>query len=237
MNSLLISSSDAPDGRYFGHCEDDVTSFLNNLPGKYVLFVPYAIKDVDGYAAATRKFFEKAGYAFQSIHDLTNPSQMIDDIDLKAIFIGGGNTFRLLKTLQDLDLLDVIKRKVEQGAGYMGTSAGSNMACPTIMTTNDMPIVKPKDFNALNLVDFQINPHFVPGSLIEGHQGETREQRIKEYHEENDRAVIGLPEASWIRVTDNKIVLRGGPNALIFEKDTPVHEWRIDSELSLHTTV
>ena len=232
MNLLLISSSKDKDGRYLGHCKNEIKYFLNSCPDGYVLFIPYALHDLDAYASLAGKFFKDRGFSFKSIHELENPLQNFKNDNIKAIFTGGGNTFRLIKTLQDKKLLSAIKEKVENGTGYMGTSAGSNIACPTIMTTNDMPIARPKDFNALGLVDFQINPHFVPGSLIKNHRGETREERIKEYHEENSRIVIGLPEASWIRVQGSYVMLGGKADATVFKKDTVSSTWLMGAKVN-----
>ncbi|HTE22230.1 MAG TPA: dipeptidase PepE [Candidatus Limnocylindria bacterium] len=176
MNLLLISSSYSGDEEYLEHCRATVKEFLDSCPPGHVLFAPYAEYDLDGYADTAQAFFTgldpTVGGTFISLHRTPDPRRAIEAHDVKAIFIGGGNTFRLLKALQDNDLLDAIKQKVKHGAGYMGTSAGSNVACPTIMTTNDMPIVELGNFEAIGLVDFQINPHFVSGPLIEDHQGE-----------------------------------------------------------------
>ena len=239
MNLLLISSSYLGNGTYLEHCRTDIKDFLDSCPPGHVLFGAYAGHDLDGYADTARKFFTELdptiGGAFISLHRTHNPREAIETHDVKAIFIGGGNTFRLLKALQENDLLDAIRQKVEKGAGYMGTSAGSIVACPTIMTTNDMPIVEPSNFKALGLVDFQVNPHFVPGALIKNHQGETREQRIRQYHEENAYPVIGLPEMSSIRQKDNKTTLAGG-DAVIFEKDIEPYGWHKGTGLSLRKT-
>jgi dipeptidase E len=145
--------------------------------------------------------------------------------DNPAVFVGGGNTFRLLKTLQDGGLLDQIRRKVLDGMRYMGSSAGANLACPTIKTTNDMPIVQPADFHALGLVTFQINPHYIDADPNSRHMGETREKRISEFHEENDLTVIGLREGSWIVVDQGRATLHGETGAKIFLKGNAPAEW------------
>ena len=151
-----------------------------------------------------------------SIHRSADPQKAIANAE--AVFIGGGNTFRLLNQLYKNRLINVVRKKVKNGMRYIGTSAGANIACPTIKTTNDMPIVQPPSFNALDLIPFQINPHYLDPDLRSKHKGETREQRIKEFHEENDSSVIGLRAGSWLRVENKTIQLKGSTGAKIFQK-------------------
>jgi dipeptidase E len=142
----------------------------------------------------------------------------------QAIVIGGGNTFALLKKMQEEDLLDMIYRRVKAGVPYIGWSAGSNVTCPTICTTNDMPIVQPASFRAIGLVPFQINPHYLDANP-EGHAGETREQRINEYVEANrSRYVVGLREGCMLRVTESSIELIGSRPMRIFKKGIETYE-------------
>ena len=159
MNSssriLLISNSTVHGQGYLDHVEHEIKTFLG--PAKTVLFFPFALFDRDDYAAKAKARFAAMGYSLESAHEAGDPKKAIDRAD--AIFIGGGNTFRLLKALQDLELLEPIRRKVKSGARYIGSSAGSNVAGPTIKTTKDMPIVQPRSFDSLGLVPFQISPH------------------------------------------------------------------------------
>jgi dipeptidase E len=142
----------------------------------------------------------------------------------QAIVIGGGNTFALLKKMQEEDLIDIIYRRVKAGMPYVGWSAGSNVTCPTICTTNDMPIVQPESFRAIGLVPFQINPHYLDANP-EGHAGETREQRINEYVEANrSRYVVGLREGCMLRIDDNGIELIGSRPMRIFKKGVATYE-------------
>lgn len=211
---LLISNSTLYGSGYLDHAEAEIRSFLGDV--KRVLFVPFALHDRDTYAATAQKRFEKMGYELWPIHTAVNPAQAVNDTG--AVFIGGGNTFRLLKALYDFDLLDPIRKRVEAGMPYIGSSAGSNVAAPTIKTTNDMPIVQPPSFDALGLVPFQINPHYLDPDPNSKHMGETREERIRQFLEENDTPVIGLREGAMLRIENGETVLRGSSGARIFRK-------------------
>lgn len=213
-NLLLISSSRIYGSDYLDHCAEAISAFLGSI--RRILFVPYALQDLDGYTEKARKRFAYLGVEVTSIHEASNPIHGMNLAD--AIFVGGGNTFRLLATLQAKGLIPVIRERVLGGMLYMGSSAGSNLACPTICTTNDMPIVHVPTFEALNLVPFQINPHFVDADPNSHHMGETRETRIKEFHEENLTPVIGLRESSWLLIEDAKVSLQGNGGAKIFLK-------------------
>lgn len=211
---LLISNSTLHGSGYLDHAESEIRKFLGEL--KTVLFVPFALFDRDKYAATAQARFQRMGYELTSIHTAANPVQAVEETD--AMFIGGGNTFRLLKTLYEFALLDVIRRRVGGGMPYIGSSAGSNMACPTIRTTNDMPIVQPPSFNALGLVSFQINPHYLDPDPNSRHMGETREERIVQFLEENETPVVGLREGAMLRVENDEITLRGSTGARIFRR-------------------
>jgi len=211
---LLISNSTLHGSGYLDHAESEIRDFLGEL--NHVLFVPFALLDRDKYTATARARFQKMGYELTSIHSAANPAQAVKETD--AMFIGGGNTFRLLKALYDFDLLDVIRERVDAGMPYIGSSAGSNMACPTIRTTNDMPIVQPASFNALGLVPFQINPHYLDPDPNSRHMGETREERIIQFLEENETPVVGLREGAMLRIENGEIILRGSTGARIFRR-------------------
>ncbi len=223
---LLISNSVCHGRQYLEHCAAAVRQFLGSA--STITFVPYAAKDWDAYASQVRSALAGLGLKIESIHENGAwPHKLPDN---PAIFVGGGNTFRLLKTLQDGGLLDPIRRSVLDGMLYMGSSAGANLACPTIKTTNDMPITQPTDFNALGLVGFQINPHYLDADPNSKHQGETREKRIAEFHEENDLTVVGLREGSWIRVDQGRATLHGEPGAKLFIKGKAPTEWDRQSD-------
>jgi dipeptidase E len=198
-------------------------TFFGNI--QRLLFVPYALRDHDAYVQALTERGIHAGYPLDGIHRHADPHRALGEAE--AIFIGGGNTFRLLNELCQRDLLEPIRARVRRGLPYLGISAGANVACPTIMTTNDMPIVRPPSFAALALVPFQINPHYFTGQVhvktddgYHEHFGETRDDRLREFHELNDTPVIGLWEGGLLRLEQDRLLLLGAP-ARLFHKDRP----------------
>jgi dipeptidase E len=152
--------------------------------------------------------------------------------EAEAVFVGGGNTFRLLARLQQAGLVETLRDRVAAGMRYMGASAGTNLACPTIRTTNDMPVVQPVDFVALGLVPFQVNPHYLDPDPASAHMGETREERIREYLEENDAPVVGLREGSWIAVEGAVARLEGPRPARLFRRGRDPEEIDPGSDLA-----
>jgi dipeptidase E len=211
---LLISNSTVYGRGYLDHVESEIKSFLGSA--RRVLFFPFALYDRDTYTAAARKRFAAMGYSLESAHETAVPQKAVEETD--AIFIGGGNTFRLLKALQDLDLIEPIRRKVSSGVPYLGSSAGSNVAGPTIKTTKDMPIVQPRSFDSLGLVPFQISPHYLDPDPNSTHMGETQEERILQFLEENDTPVVGIREGAWVLCTDGIVTLKGRTGARIFRR-------------------
>jgi dipeptidase E len=184
-----------------------------------VLFVPFAtvVRSEDEYRARVRLIFGPLGYEVESLHEVDDARAAVERAD--AIAVGGGNTFRLLRGLYEAGVVEAVRARVEGGAPYVGWSAGSNVACPTIRTTNDMPITEPPSFDAFNLVPFQINPHYTDAH-IEGHMGETRDDRLSEFvHANPGVRVIGLREGTILRVEGSDIRLLGGKPARYFVKD------------------
>ena len=226
---LLLSSSRVHGGGYLDHAEPEIREFLKDV--RHVLFVPYALKDRDGYAAVARQRFQALGFQLDSIHELEKPRNAVAAAE--AVFVGGGNTFRLLKTLYELDLISWLRARAVEGMPYIGASAGSNLAGPTIRTSNDMPIVQPPSFEALGLVPFQINPHYFDADPASTHMGETREQRLREYLEENDLPVVAIREPSMIRVEGDIMTLEGTAGARVFRRGQEPYEIQPGSMIEL----
>ncbi|HMQ10425.1 MAG TPA: dipeptidase PepE [Oligoflexia bacterium] len=206
---------------------------------KQIIFIPYAVADYDQYEKNVQEqYFSGLDVEFLGIHRFDSPLKAIEQA--QALYVGGGNTFRLLYRMQEHGLLDVIREKVLSGMPYIGISAGTNVACPTIANTNDMPIMcPPKGFNALNLIPFQINAHYTEGKLYYGpdqehlqpYGGESRDDRLREYHEENDTPVLAMAEGAYLKVNGHAYTL--GPvgyakllkpkqDAIIFKSNAPV---------------
>src|SRR6266404_4031732 len=202
---LLISNSTLYGSGYLDHAEEEIRDFLGKTSD--VLFIPFALYDRDAYAAMARERFQRMSYGLESIHTAADAERALDKAE--AIFIGGGNTFRLLKALYDSDVLKRIRHRVAEGIPYIGSSAGSNVAGPTIKTTKDMPIVQPPSFDALGLVPFQISPHFQDPDPNSKHMGETQEERVLQFLEENETPVAGLREGAMVRVENGATILRG----------------------------
>src|SRR5215831_10063031 len=212
---LLISSSTVYGRGYLDHAEGKIRDVFAAV--QRVLFMPFALFDCETYAAKARERFRGMGYALESAHATSDPRRLVKDAE--AIFIGGGNTFRLLKALYDHDLLQAIRDRVEAGVPFIGSSAGSIVACPTLKTTKDMPVVQPPSFDALRLVSFQISPHYLDPDPNSTHMGETQEERINQYLEENHAPVVGLREGTLLRIEQGAIVLKGITAARIFRRE------------------
>jgi dipeptidase E len=211
---LLISNSTQHGRGYLDHAEDEIRDILGRR--SQILFLPYALYDRRAYANKVETRLRAMGLCVKSIHDVSNMMRAIQEAD--AIFVGGGNTFRLLKALHDHSLLEAIRRAVSSGTVYIGSSAGSIVACPTLKTTKDMPVVQPASFEALGLVSFQISPHYLDPDPTSRHMGETQEERILQFLEENESPVVGLREGSMLRVQDGSIHLKGSDAARIFRR-------------------
>jgi dipeptidase E len=206
-----------PGQPYLDYPKTEIKKFLGDNPVECV-FIPYAAVTLsyDLYEEKVNVRFCEIGHSVKSIHHFADPVKAINNAS--AIVIGGGNTWQLVKILHVYGLLPVIREKVLNGTPFIGWSAGSNVACPTLRTTNDMPITDPLGFDTLNLVPFQINPHYLD-SNPEGHAGETREQRIEEFIEINPGVyVLGLREGSMLSVKNNCISLIGDKTARVFKK-------------------
>ena len=234
MRLLLISNSTNFGETYLAWACNQIEFFClqNNLnKDSRIIFVPFAGVNIagkaypdsyDAYEARVQKvFFEKFGFEnFSSVHHYDDKVKAVKEADL--IVVGGGNTFHLVAEMHKYGLMDAIRERALAGTPYIGWSAGSNVACPTLCTTNDMPIVQPASFKTLNLVPFQINPHYLdPHPEIDKmikHGGETRQDRINEYLAVNQQmVVVGLREATSLWVTDGKMMLKGGKKMIVMQ--------------------
>jgi len=215
MRLLLISNSTNPGEPYLEYPKEKIKNFLGNTPVK-CMFIPYAaVKfSYEDYYRRVKQRFDEIGHIIDSIHHYADPVNALNNAE--AIIVGGGNTFQLIHLIQHNELIDITREKVFSGLPYIGWSAGANVACPTICTTNDMPIVQPESFSAFNLISFQINPHYLD-SNPDGHAGETRQERIEEFLELNhDIYVTGLREGTMIHIEGKNIALIGKRNMRIF---------------------
>lgn len=217
---FLLSNSTNHGSGYLDHAVEAMAAFLG--PVRRVLFVPFALRDWEAYTAKARERLKAAGI---EVHGATAGSMGPAALEkAEAVFVGGGNTFRLLDRLQRSGLLEILRRRALAGMPYLGASAGTNIAAPTIRTTNDMPIVEPANFAALGLVPFQINPHYLDADPSSRHMGETREERLREFLEENDTPVLGLREGAWLRVEGDRAALEGANGARVFRRGADPEE-------------
>ena len=217
MKLLLISNSTMPGEAYLDYPKHEIRKFLGEKPVTAV-FIPYAAVtfSYDEYCRKVEERFSEVGHHIVGIHTFADPVQAVHQAE--AIVVGGGNTWQLVRMLHDNNLMNPIRERVFSGVPYIGWSAGANVACPTLRTTNDMPIVDPKGFECTGLIPFQINPHYLDAHP-EGHGGETREQRIQEFIEINpDVFVTGLREGSMFKVENKKLTLIGNKTCRIFKK-------------------
>lgn len=213
---LLISNSTNAGEAYLEHPKEEIKNFLSGV--KKVLFIPWAAVtfSYDEYERKVQERFSEFGIEVDSIHHYRNTKVAVQEA--QAIVVGGGNTFKLLKTIQQHDIIEAVRNKVLSGTPYVGWSAGANVASPTICTTNDMPITEPDNFNAFSLIRFQINPHYLD-SNPDGHAGETREQRIMEFIEMDPYSyVVGLREGTMLLLENVTLSLKGTKSARIFKK-------------------
>jgi len=226
MNLLIVSTSTVYGKPYLSYLKEECADFFTNAPK--ILFIPFARPggmSHDAYTAKAKEVFASWGFEMRGAHEFADAQEGCRWAD--GFFTGGGNTFVLAKTLHESGYFNAIDSAVREGKPYMGTSAGCNMTGLSICTTNDMPIVYPPSFNAWGWVPFNINPHYL--DPIEGsrHMGETRETRIKEFHQFNDQPVYGLREGSWIRVHGKSLELKGEHSARLFKQGALAEEVKL----------
>jgi dipeptidase E len=218
---LLLSNSTQYGRGYLDHAEREIRDFLGENAS--VAFVPYAMFDWDEYESKARDRFAQMGYALESLHHCEGDEDRLLR-NSSALFVGGGNTFRLIDRLHRHDLIRKIRSRVAEGMRYLGSSAGSIVAGPSIKTTKDMPVVEPPSFSALNLVPFHISPHYLDPDPNSKHMGETQEERILQFLEENDGQVVGLRESGIVSVGHDGARLLGSLSARLFQRGHLPHE-------------
>lgn len=224
MKKLLIAStSTIHGGSYLSYLSNELDEFFEKV--ETVLFVPFARPGGithDAYTEIARKGFSSLGKNVVGLHEFRDVSKAIEEAE--AIFVGGGNTFLLVSQLYKNEVMTPLRSAVLSGTPYLGSSAGSNITGLTMQTTNDMPIIYPPSFKTLGLVPFNLNPHYLDPDDQSTHMGETRETRIREFHQFNNQPVVGLREGSWLRVAGDEIVLKGKLSARIFEQGKNPYE-------------
>lgn len=231
MKRLIIAStSTLYNGNYLEYILPELRMFFKGV--KTLLFVPFARPggiSHDDYTSKAQKAFSTINIKVEGLHTKVNKSEAI--LNAEAVFTGGGNTFVLLNHLYKYNCINALQKAINNGTPYLGTSAGSNICGQNIKTTNDMPIIYPPSFNALQLINLNINPHYLDPIIDSEHMGETRETRIKEFHTQNTIPVVGLREGSWLQVLGNNITLKGNLSARIFEKNKLPYEIKTNSKI------
>ncbi len=228
---LLLSNSTMPGTPFFAWPKPHVANFLSQIEGNG-LFIPYAAVTLsfDEYAEIVTKAFAELGKKMSSIHMWADKRKAVEEAAFIAV--GGGNSFALLSRMYENNLIEKVRERVQAGVPYLGWSAGANLACPTIMTTNDMPVVQPPSLKALNLVPFQINPHYHE-LKFEGQGGETRRERLEEFLVLNpEKRVMGLPEGMLLHRDASKLMLKGTGVAKLYEAHAPLQELQAGTDLS-----
>jgi dipeptidase E len=229
-HDLLLLSNSALHGRaYLEHALEAVSEFLAGR--RRVAFAPFALADHDAYTAKVAATLAPLGARVVGLHGVADPVAAVADAEV--LFVGGGNSFRLLRAVRSLGLVAPVRRLVAAGElSYMGSSAGTNHACPTIRTTNDMPIVEPDSLEAFGLVPFQINPHYQDADPSSTHMGETRQERLAQFLEENDVPVLGMREGAWLRRRGDRLTLQGDTGALLFRRGAEPAAYGAGADLS-----
>lgn len=230
-NLIIASTSTLHAGGYLEYLLPELLVHFKNI--KTLLFIPYARPSGishEEYTLKVSEAFAKINITVKGIHEFESPTEAIKNAE--AIFTGGGNTFLLVSQLYRYNLMTLLTETLKNGTPYLGTSAGSNITGLTMQTTNDMPIIYPPSFQTLGVIPFNLNPHYLDPDLNSKHMGETRETRIKEFHQFNSLPVLGLREGSWLDVKGDKITLKGDLSARLFKQNQNPEELKTGSDLS-----
>ena len=229
-NMIIASTSTVHGGGYLDYILPELSVLFKDC--KTVLFIPYARPggiSHEVYTDKVREAFAKINIEINGLHEFESPATAVGQAE--GVFTGGGNTFLLVTQLYKFKAMDVLAEVVKTGTPYLGSSAGSNITGLTMQTTNDMPIIYPPDFRTLGLIPFNLNPHYLDADLQSKHMGETRETRIKEFHQFNSIPVLGLREGSWLEVKGEKITLKGNLAARLFRQNQNPEELESGSDL------
>lgn len=231
-NLIIASTSTLHNGGYLEYLLPVLSLHFNNASS--IVFIPYARPSGishDAYTEKVRQAFSKINIKVKGLHEFEDPKEALKQAD--GIFTGGGNTFLLVTQLYRYDLMTLLADTLKKGTPYLGTSAGSNITGLTMQTTNDMPIIYPPSFQTLGMIPFNLNPHYLDPDSNSTHMGETRETRIKEFHQFNTLPVLGLREGSWLEVKNDTITLKGNLKARLFRQNQEPEELESGSDLSL----
>lgn len=220
MRLLLLSNSTVPGRGFLEHALEPITDAMGS--GRRLLFFAQASFEPDRYTEVMRAALRRLDLEVVPAHEQHDLSGALERAE--GIFVAGGNSFRLLKAFQDSELLEAVPRRVQAGIPYLAASAGVNLACPTIRTTNDMPIVEPRGLEALGLVPFQINPHYADTDPANPPAAESRDQRIGEFLRENDVPVVGLREGAWLDVRESSLRIGGPTGGRLFRRGAEPRE-------------
>lgn len=230
-NLIIASTSTLHGGGYLDYLLPELSAHFKNITT--LLFIPYARPSGithDEYTEKVRQAFYKIDIKVKGLHEFEDPKDAIKLAE--GIFTGGGNTFLLVSQLYRYDLMTLLSETLKKGTPYLGTSAGSNITGLTMQTTNDMPIIYPPSFQTLGMIPFNLNPHYLDPDTNSTHMGETRETRIKEFHQFNTLPVLGLREGSWLEVRNETITLKGNLKARLFRQNQEPEELESESDLS-----
>ncbi|MEZ0005209.1 dipeptidase E [Flavobacterium sp. 28YEA47A] len=230
-NLIIASTSTLHNGGYLEYLLPELSLHFKNASA--IVFIPYARPSGishDEYTEKVRQAFSKINIKVKGLHEFEDPKEALKQAE--GIFTGGGNTFLLVAQLYRYDLMTLLAETLKKGTPYLGTSAGSNITGLTMQTTNDMPIIYPPSFQTLGMIPFNLNPHYLDPDINSTHMGETRETRIKEFHQFNTLPVLGLREGSWLEVKNDTITLKGNLKARLFRQNQEPEELETGSDLS-----
>jgi dipeptidase E len=225
MRLLLISASGKP---YLEHCRNEILAFLGSVRELHFVTAA-AFSDEPAYHAKVVAALSPHGI---TVHHLRWDADPLGTLaKAKAVFVGGGNSYLLLNRLTKAGLVKALREKVLGGMLYIGSSAGSNIAGPNILTTNDWNVLGSADFRSLGLVPFNINPHYLETDVTAAPAAETRDERIQQFHVVNRNVVLGVEETAILRIEGEGVRILGKGRVRLFRAGEPPVDYRAGSEL------